>query len=66
LGGLTTLVGNRSIAHVESGHSTDGSQLVAAGRLLERQEQLAAQARTGFSKAWSKLDKKKTWRWMKV
>ena len=45
--------------------STDGNALMAAGRLFERQERLAEQARESWPQAWSKLNDKKMRRWMK-
>jgi CHAD domain-containing protein len=44
--------------------STDGNALMAAGRLFERQERLAEQARESWPKAWSNLNNKKKRRWM--
>jgi hypothetical protein len=38
---------------------------LAAGRLLERQAELAREARAEFPKVWDKLDSKKLTRWLK-
>jgi hypothetical protein len=43
----------------------DGPFNLAAGRLLERQEQAAGAARSQFFEVWAKLDRKKNVRWLK-
>jgi CHAD domain-containing protein len=61
-----TAMARATIEPLATRRSADGSVLVAAGRLLERQERLATEARAGFSQAWGKLDRKSTRRWMKA
>jgi CHAD domain-containing protein len=54
------------IQRVVAEHPSDGPFNLAAGRLLERQEQAATDARDRFFEVWSQLDRKKIRRWMKA
>lgn len=58
-------VARESIARIAMQHSADGPLNFAAGRLLERQLQVADKAGNDFEKAWDKLDRKKLRGWMK-
>jgi CHAD domain-containing protein len=54
------------IRHAAADSPAAGPFHLAAGRLLERQEIAAREARARFFKVWRKLDRKKNRRWMKV
>jgi CHAD domain-containing protein len=56
----------REIGRIAAENPGTGPFVLAAGRLLERQAVAASKARTGFFKAWQRLDRKKNDRWMKV
>jgi CHAD domain-containing protein len=56
----------QEIRRIVADHPGDGPFNLAAGRLLERQENAAASARAGFFRAWRKLDRKLNRQWMKV
>jgi CHAD domain-containing protein len=56
----------QEIHRVVAANLTDGPFNLAAGRLLERQQNAADRARTRFFKVWQKIDRKKNRDWMKV
>jgi CHAD domain-containing protein len=56
----------QEIRRIAAEHPGDGPFNLAAGRLLERQENAAASARAGFFRAWRKLDRKLNRQWMKA
>jgi CHAD domain-containing protein len=56
----------QEIRRIAAERPGDGPFNLAAGRLLERQEDAARAARTKFFKTWHKLDRPKNRRWMKV
>lgn len=60
-----TVVARGVIEEVARSRPGDGRLQFAAGRLLERQQFSAQQARPSFQKAWRKLDRKKLRTWMK-
>jgi CHAD domain-containing protein len=65
LGTLQDTAVAREIVHEVVGRRPkDGTFAVAAGRLIERQEQAARDARAGFAKAWQKLDRSKQRAWL--
>ena len=53
------------ILEAVGGFPHDPRLQLAAGRLVERQEQAIHDARERFSKPWSKLDRKSLRRWLK-
>jgi CHAD domain-containing protein len=57
---LTSLIEETARAHRTSGRFN-----LAAGRLLERQNRAAAEARAMFDKQWAKMDGKKVRAWLK-
>ena len=60
LGGLQdSVVARDLVRELATSRPTDGSFALAAGRLLEREEQAGREARDSFPKAWKKLDKPK-------
>jgi CHAD domain-containing protein len=66
LGELQDSVVARSLVReVVAARSADAEFALAAGRLLERQEQSAREARATFPTAWKKLDKPKLRRWFR-
>jgi CHAD domain-containing protein len=66
LGELQDSVVARSLVReVVATRSADAEFALAAGRLLERQEQSAREARAAFPTAWKKLDKPKLRRWFR-
>jgi CHAD domain-containing protein len=60
------IVACREIGRIAAENPGDSAFNLAAGRLLERQAVAASKARTGFFKAWQRLDRKKNYRWMKI
>jgi len=66
LGELQDSVVARSLVReVVAARSADAEFALAAGRLLERQEQSAREARAAFPAAWKKLDKPKLRKWFR-
>jgi CHAD domain-containing protein len=66
LGGLQdSVVARDLVRELATSRPTDGSFALAAGRLIEREEQAGRAARASFPKAWKKLDKPKLRRWMR-
>jgi CHAD domain-containing protein len=66
LGDLQDSVVARSLVRdVVAARSADAAFALAAGRLLERQEQSAREARAAFPTAWKKLDKPKLRKWFR-
>lgn len=55
----------REIRRIAAERPVEGAFNLAAGRLLEREEDAASKARKEFFKAWHKLDSPKNLRWMK-
>jgi CHAD domain-containing protein len=60
------IVAAETIRHVVAEHPDDAPFSLAAGRLLEREEEAARDARADFFKVWDRLDRKKYVRWMKT
>jgi CHAD domain-containing protein len=60
-----TVVARGVIEEVARSRPADGPLQFDAGRLLERQQFAAQQARPSFQKAWRKVDRKKLRKWMK-
>ena len=52
------------VRHLATEHATDGSFNLALGRLLERQDHNAREARQRFPKVWGSLDKTKNLSWL--
>jgi CHAD domain-containing protein len=66
LGELQDSVVARSLVReVVAARSADAGFALAAGRLLERQEQSGREARVAFPAAWKKLDKPKLRKWFR-
>lgn len=57
------VIAAREIERIAADHPDDGPFNLAAGRLLERQESAAEEARARFFGIWDKLDRKKVRRW---
>jgi CHAD domain-containing protein len=57
-------IGSQEIGRVAAEHSGDGPFNMAMGRLLERQENVAGEARRLYFKAWDRLDRKKVRHWL--
>jgi CHAD domain-containing protein len=59
------IVACQEINRLVADRPNDGPFNLAAGRLLERQEHAATEARARFFEVWEKLDRKKVVRWFK-
>jgi CHAD domain-containing protein len=60
-----TVVARAMIDDVAGTRPSDGAFNLAAGRMLEREEQEGQEARASFPSAWKKLDRAKVRRWLK-
>jgi CHAD domain-containing protein len=52
------------VKHLAAEHRNDGPFSLALGRLLERQEHNAREAKQSFPKVWDTLDKAKNLEWL--
>ncbi len=59
------VIARAAVGRVAAEHQHDGAFNLAAGRLLEKLDHAAREARDDFPAAWSKLDRKKHLRWLK-
>jgi CHAD domain-containing protein len=59
-----SVVARELVRELATSRPSDGSFALAAGRLLEREEQTGREARASFPEAWKKLDKPKLRRWL--
>jgi CHAD domain-containing protein len=60
------VVSAQMVRHLSEQHPTNGPFNLALGRLLERQESNAREAKQAFLKVWDRLDRSKNVRWLQA